>query len=183
LDPFDVIEINGMRLSEPSRAYSTLWEGLTGDKVSPAYAESLLSTRFRTPSSNRSPCVVLMDELDLLVTKRQSVVYNFFEWPHLKHSRLIVIAIANTMDLPERALSNKVSSRLGCSHFIIVGRDRLVFNPYKFDQLETIVNSRVKDLNCFHKDAIILCARKVASVSGDARRCLDICRYGRSFYI
>jgi len=54
-----------------------------------------------------------MDELDLLVTRKQTVMYNFFQWPNLPHSRLIVIAIANTMDLPERMLTNKVSSRLG----------------------------------------------------------------------
>jgi Cdc6-like AAA superfamily ATPase len=54
-----------------------------------------------------------MDELDLLVTKKQTVMYNFFEWPNRANSKLIVIAVANTMDLPERMLSNKVSSRLG----------------------------------------------------------------------
>ena len=54
-----------------------------------------------------------MDELDLLVTKKQTVMYNFFEWPNRPDSNLIVVAIANTMDLPERMLSNKVSSRLG----------------------------------------------------------------------
>lgn len=54
-----------------------------------------------------------MDELDQLVTKNQSVMYNFFNWPGLRHSRLIVLAVANTMDLPERTLSNKISSRLG----------------------------------------------------------------------
>lgn len=54
-----------------------------------------------------------MDELDLLVTSKQTVMYNFFEWPTWMHSRLIVVAVANTMDLPERMLSNKVSSRMG----------------------------------------------------------------------
>ena len=114
-----------MRLSEPPQAYSALWNGLTGEKVSPAHAEDLLDARFRRHSADRVPCVVLMDELDLLVTKKQSVVYNFFEWPNLKNSQLIVVAIANTMDLPERSLSNKVSSRLGIlpvasSHFILL---------------------------------------------------------------
>lgn len=54
-----------------------------------------------------------MDELDLMVTKKQTVMYNFFEWPNRPDSRLIVVAIANTMDLPERILTNKVSSRMG----------------------------------------------------------------------
>lgn len=65
--------------------------------------------------------VVLMDELDLLVTSKQTVMYNFFEWPNWLHSRLIVVAVANTMDLPERMLSNKVSSRLG-NHKDILSR-------------------------------------------------------------
>ena len=60
-----------------------------------------------------SSSVVLVDELDLLVNKNQKVIYNLFDWPFHPHSRLIVIAIANTMDLPERLLANKVSSRLG----------------------------------------------------------------------
>lgn len=54
-----------------------------------------------------------MDELDQMVTKKQDVIYNFFNWPHMAHSKLIVIAIANTMDLPERELSGKIRSRLG----------------------------------------------------------------------
>lgn len=57
--------------------------------------------------------IVLMDELDQLVTTKQDVVYNFFNWPNLVGSKLIVLAVANTHDLPERALNAKVRSRLG----------------------------------------------------------------------
>ena len=57
--------------------------------------------------------VVLMDELDQLVTAKQDVVYNFFNWPTLAGSKLVVLAVANTMDLPERVMSGRVRSRLG----------------------------------------------------------------------
>jgi ATPase family associated with various cellular activities (AAA) len=57
--------------------------------------------------------VVLMDELDQLVTAKQDVVYNFFNWPTLVGSKLVVIAVANTMDLPERVMTGRVRSRLG----------------------------------------------------------------------
>ena len=57
--------------------------------------------------------VVLMDELDQLVTTKQDVVYNFFNWPTLIRSKLIVVAVANTMDLPERVMTGRVRSRLG----------------------------------------------------------------------
>ena len=57
--------------------------------------------------------VVLMDELDQLMTTKQDVVYNFFNWPTLMNSKLIVLAVANTMDLPERVMTGRVRSRLG----------------------------------------------------------------------
>jgi origin recognition complex subunit 1 len=60
--------------------------------------------------------VVLMDELDQLVTAKQDVVYNFFNWPTLVGSKLVVIAVANTMDLPERVMTGRVRSRLGTRH-------------------------------------------------------------------
>ena len=56
-----------------------------------------------------------MDELDQLVTPKQDVVYNFFNWPTLVGSKLVVIAVANTMDLPERVMTGRVRSRLGNS--------------------------------------------------------------------
>jgi origin recognition complex subunit 1 len=113
LDDFIFVEINGMKVTDPHQSYSLLWEALRGDRVSPSHALELLEREFSAPSPRRVPCVVLMDELDQLVTKNQSVMYNFFNWPGLRHSRLIVLAVANTMDLPERTLSNKISSRLG----------------------------------------------------------------------
>jgi origin recognition complex subunit 1 len=113
LDDFIFVEINGMKVTDPHQSYSLLWQALRGDRVSPSHALELLEREFSAPSPRRVPCVVLMDELDQLVTKNQSVMYNFFNWPGLRHSRLIVLAVANTMDLPERTLSNKISSRLG----------------------------------------------------------------------
>ena len=170
LDDFIFVEINGMKVTDPHQAYSLLWEALRGDRVSPSHALTLLEQEFSTPSPRRVPCVVLMDELDQLVTRSQSVMYNFFNWPGLRHSRLIVLAVANTMDLPERTLSNKISSRLGLR--------RITFPGYTHTQLINIIESRLANVpgTIVHPDAIQFASRKVAAVSGDARRALDICR-------
>ena len=170
LDDFIFVEINGMKVTDPHQAYSILWEALQGERVSPSHALDLLEREFTNPSPRRVPCVVLMDELDQLVTKNQSVMYNFFNWPSLRHSRLIVLAVANTMDLPERTLSNKISSRLGLT--------RITFPGYTHDQLMKIIQSRLEGVpgNLVDPDAIQFASRKVAAVSGDARRALDICR-------
>ncbi|KPI38620.1 Origin recognition complex subunit 1 [Cyphellophora attinorum] len=170
LDDFNFVEINGMKVTEPHQSYSLLWEALKGDRVSPAHALSLLEHEFSHPSPRRIPCVVLMDELDQLVTRNQSVMYNFFNWPALRHSRLIVLAVANTMDLPERTLSNKISSRLGLT--------RITFPGYTHKQLMEIITSRLAGVpgDIVNRDAIQFASQKVAAVSGDARRALDICR-------
>ncbi|KAL2872031.1 origin recognition complex subunit 1 [Aspergillus lucknowensis] len=170
MDDFIFVEINGMKVTDPHQSYSLLWEALKGDRVSPSHALDLLEREFSNPSPRRVSCVVLMDELDQLVTKNQSVMYNFFNWPALRHSRLIVLAVANTMDLPERTLSNKISSRLGLT--------RITFPGYKHTDLMEIISTRLANVpgNIVDSDAIQFASRKVAAVSGDARRALDICR-------
>jgi origin recognition complex subunit 1 len=170
MDDFIFVEINGMKVTDPHQSYSLLWEALKGDRVSPSHALDLLEREFSNPSPRRVSCVVLMDELDQLVTKNQSVMYNFFNWPALRHSRLVVLAVANTMDLPERTLSNKISSRLGLT--------RITFPGYKHTDLMEIISTRLANVpgNIVDADAIQFASRKVAAVSGDARRALDICR-------
>ncbi|KAL4886596.1 P-loop containing nucleoside triphosphate hydrolase protein [Aspergillus karnatakaensis] len=170
MDDFIFVEINGMKVTDPHQSYSLLWEALKGDRVSPSHALDLLEREFSNPSPRRVSCVVLMDELDQLVTKNQSVMYNFFNWPALRHSRLVVLAVANTMDLPERTLSNKISSRLGLT--------RITFPGYKHTDLMEIISTRLASVpgNIVDADAIQFASRKVAAVSGDARRALDICR-------
>lgn len=170
MDDFIFVEINGMKVTDPHQSYSLLWEALKGDRVSPSHALDLLETEFSHPSPRRVSCVVLMDELDQLVTKNQSVMYNFFNWPALRHSRLIVLAVANTMDLPERTLSNKISSRLGLT--------RITFPGYRHTDLMEIISTRLANVpgNIVDPDAVQFASRKVAAVSGDARRALDICR-------
>ncbi|NXA31591.1 ORC1 protein, partial [Eudromia elegans] len=86
-------------------------------------------------------------QLDLLWTRKQNVMYNLFDWPTQKHSKLIILAIANTMDLPERIMMNRVASRLVC--------------PNSF------VGMLLNMCDVYFQ---------VAALSGDARRCLDICR-------
>lgn len=166
---FEFVEINGMRITEPRKAYVEIYRQLTGKTVTAEQAYNLLDKRFTNQTSKRKiTTILLVDELDILCNKRQDVVYNLLNWPNLNSARLIVVTIANTMDLPERILMGKVTSRLGLT--------RLTFQPYSHKQLQEIVVSRLCGLDSFNSDAIQLVARKVAALSGDARRALDICR-------
>ncbi|XP_005629059.2 origin recognition complex subunit 1 isoform X3 [Canis lupus familiaris] len=166
--PFQYIEVNGMKLTEPHQVYVQILQKLTGQKATANHAAELLAKRFLTQRSSQETTVLLVDELDLLWTQKQDVMYNLFDWPTHKEARLVVLTIANTMDLPERIMMNRVSSRLGLT--------RMSFQPYTHSQLQQILISRLKNIKAFEDDAIQLVARKVAALSGDARRCLDICR-------
>ena len=65
-------------------------------------------------------------QLDLLWTRKQTVMYNIFDWPTRPHAKLIVLAIANTMDLPERIMMNRVASRLVKYQNIIRGEGQRI---------------------------------------------------------
>ncbi|KAF8519581.1 P-loop containing nucleoside triphosphate hydrolase protein [Gautieria morchelliformis] len=184
---FTYVEINGLKIPEPSAAYALLWEAVSGHdvdeeghlEVSSKEALKRLNQYFAVGASAGPgrAYVVLMDELDQLVTSKQDVIYNFFNWPSLSKSKLIVIAVANTHDLPERVMSGKVRSRLGMV--------RINFHPYNTGQLQKIVHARLDSANLssqiFEQDAVKFGAMKVSSVSGDARRILDVCRRAVEF--
>ncbi|XP_013978955.1 origin recognition complex subunit 1 isoform X1 [Salmo salar] len=165
---FRFIEINGMKMTDPHQAYVQILQKLTGQKVTADHAAALLEKRFSNPTPKKETTVLLVDELDLLWTRKQNVMYNLFDWPTRRHARLVVLTIANTMDLPERIMINRVASRLGLT--------RMSFQPYSFKQLQQIITSRLIMVKAFEEDAMQLVSRKVAALSGDARRCLDICR-------
>ncbi|KAK6639156.1 hypothetical protein RUM43_007426 [Polyplax serrata] len=169
---FKFIEINGMRLSDPRQAYVQIWQKLFNkdERIPSDRAQKALDNWFskRDTKNEKKTTVLLVDELDLICTKKQDVVYNLLDWPTRTHSRLVVLTIANTMDMPERLFKGRITSRMGLT--------RLTFMPYTFKQLEEIVLERLKGLDAFVPDAVQLVTRKVAAVSGDARRALDICR-------
>uniref|UniRef100_A0A8B9KKI4 Origin recognition complex subunit 1 n=1 Tax=Astyanax mexicanus TaxID=7994 RepID=A0A8B9KKI4_ASTMX len=165
---FNFIEINGMKMTDPHQAYVQILQKLTNQKATADHAAALLEKRFSMPAPKKETTVLLVDELDLLWTRKQNVMYNLFDWPTRRHARLVVLTIANTMDLPERIMINRVASRLGLT--------RMSFQPYTFKQLQQIITSRLNKVKAFEEDALQLVSRKVAALSGDARRCLDICR-------
>ena len=201
LPPFKFFEVNGMKLPVPFAAYTILYKALTGrhegnhvracQKLDAYFTKGppkALQRRHsgggggggrRSSSSSggggggagaggKPPvCVLLVDELDYMVTKKQTVLYNLFDWPHRPNARLVVIGISNTMDLPER-LMPRIHSRMG--------KQKVQFRPYDRVQIQKIVTARLLDLEAFEKDAIEMCARKVAAVSGDVRRALQMCR-------
>ncbi|CAN0162790.1 unnamed protein product [Pylaiella littoralis] len=171
LPKFKLVELNGMRLTDPHQAYPQLWMSLSGEMASPRRALCRLEKYFSHGDPAREFVVLLVDELDYMTTRKQTVLYNLFEWPSRRNARLVVVGIANTIDLPERCLP-RVSSRV---------TSRLTFRPYRKEQLCEILQARLAEAysiqgDAFNAGAINMAAAKVASASGDMRMCLKYCR-------
>ena len=118
--------------------------------------------------------VIILDEIDQLATKDNNVLYKTFSWAQREGSTVVLLGIANGLDLTERVLP------------MLSGRGHapqlLNFQPYSKDQLFDIVKHRISGIALadgkpvLDDTAIKLCAAKVTSVSGDLRNCLDICK-------
>lgn len=154
IPPFDFVSLNGMEMQYPFDAYVRLWEAVSAykEKRAPGAAAAMLERHFvgsggksgkgakaKEEGSQRPVTVVLLDEIDYLVTSKQSVLYNFFEWPRRSAAngcgaRLVVVGISNTINLPER-LKPAVQSRLG--------RERCVFKAYNVEETCNILKARL----------------------------------------
>jgi len=168
LNAFKFVEINAMKLPTPNHAFTEIYRALTGNTASPRTANLKLEKLLTEPRSDKTVTVIMLDELDYLLTRNENVIYTLFEWPSRRHARIVCLGIANTMDLIEQ-LTPRVQSRLGLK--------RIKFAPYKREDIDIIVRERIRKLGqVFDMDAIAFCAAKVASVSGDVRRALQICR-------
>ena len=112
-----------------------------------------------------SHILLIIDEIDILINYTQNLLYNIFNWTTYEYSKLIVISISNTLDLPNRLLP-KIRSRMG--------NNKIMFKPYNKEELRIIIKDRGIDLQYFSEDAIRLSCVKVAAINGDLRRIFQI---------
>jgi len=163
---FEYYEVNCLRFETSRDIFSDMWCALSGEKLNAVSAQKMLNDTF-TLDPPPNYIVVLVDEVDVLLTNQQNELYCLFEWSSLPHSHLIIICIANLMDLETR-LKPKLASRFG--------KSSVKFYAYKYEELSGIIQSRVGDLDVFEPKAIELCCRKISLIGGDARKCLEACK-------
>ena len=121
---------------------------------------------------------VVLDEVDRIVDLDLKFLYNLFEWSTQSNSQLVLIGIANALDLTDRLLPRLKSRN--------IRPDLLPFMPYTAPQIVEIISSKLRSLNepsapadyvpFLHPAAIQLCSKKVAASTGDLRKAFDICR-------
>ncbi|KAF2854500.1 cell division control protein Cdc6 [Plenodomus tracheiphilus IPT5] len=166
--------VNCMSVKNATDLYRTLLEEFV-DITDIVEGEEMEALR-KLFMQRKTPYVITLDEVDHLLELDIDLFYNIFEWSLQKSSSLVVVGIANALDLTDRFLPRLKSRGLK--------PDLLPFLPYNAQQISSVVTSKLKalvpagssHLPFIHPTAIMFLSKKVASQSGDLRKAFDICR-------
>ncbi|KAK7745477.1 AAA ATPase [Cytospora paraplurivora] len=171
--------INCMSIKSSKDLYMTLLDLLCHEAdMNEDDATTMLQKTFVPKQEPHNVYVVVLDEIDHILSLDLESLYKVFEWSMQKSSRLLLIGIANALDLTDRFLPRLKSRNLK--------PELLPFLPYTAAQVKMIITKRLKSLlpkeaqpdflPFFHPAAIELCSRKVSSQTGDLRKAFEICR-------
>ena len=173
--------VNCMSVKGPNDIYSKLIEDLNVEPSDGCEDElALLRKTFSPKKKSNGPIyVVTLDEIDHLLTLDLEILYTLFEWSLQRSSGLVLVGIANALDLTDRFLPRLKSRNLQ--------PQLLPFLPYTAPQIASILTAKLKsiplsggdqpDLLPFvHPTAVQLCSKKVAAQTGDLRKAFDIMR-------
>lgn len=177
-----VAYINCMSVKSSGEVCQKLTEKLLGDEELPEddNLEGLRAIFLPKDRATSTTYVVTLDEIDHLLVLDLDILYTLFEWSLQQSSRLIVVGIANALDLTDRFLPRLKARNLK--------PQLLPFLPYTANQIADIVTTKLRSLlidnakeqanfvPIVHPAAIQLCSKKVASQTGDLRKAFDIVR-------
>nr|GEV92596.1 cell division control protein 6 homolog B-like [Tanacetum cinerariifolium] len=170
----DILSINCTSLSTTSEIFNKILGKSQPNKKSSGRSTPLRQLQQlysqKQQSADTKMMFVIADELDYLITKDRVVLHDLFMLTTFPFSKIILIGIANAIDLADRFLPKLQS--LNCKPMVVS------FRAYSMDQIIMILKQRLMALpyTVFQPQALELCARKVSAASGDMRKALGICR-------
>ncbi|XP_046385149.1 cell division control protein 6 homolog [Ischnura elegans] len=175
-DSFKCIYVNCTSMKTASSIYSHVARALD-PKASARNEKEWMAKVESMVSRSRRRILIVLDEMDQLLVgggarkgSHQDVLYSVFSWPHLPDSRISLVGVANALDLTSRALP-----WLHATHPPTL----IHFPPYTREEIHEILLHRLTKAGVgevFSAPALTMLASKVASVSGDVRRALDVGR-------
>ncbi|KAE8389724.1 P-loop containing nucleoside triphosphate hydrolase protein [Aspergillus alliaceus] len=174
-----VTHVNCASMRSARDVYSKLIEDLCDDQQIFKKSESeRLKTMFTSDKKQDDMFLVSLDEIDHLLTADAGILQSLFEWSLHGKSKLMLIGIANALDLTDRSLPQLKAKNL---------KPRLLpFLPYNAGQIANVVTERLRSLlpsgQCddpkfipfVQPAAIQLCSKKVASQTGDLRKAFEL---------
>jgi cell division control protein 6 len=179
-----VAYINCMSLRDPKAIFGVILEEL-GETAHATDLQSMNNSmefsdfpevvalrRIMTESNSKSGggmCIVLLDEMDQLLTTSKDVLYELFALPALKDSKCILAGVSNAINLTDRVLP--ILRARGCEPALVS------FAAYDGAQLKVLLKQRLASLpfKAMEDSAIELCSRKVGAATGDMRKALNVC--------
>ncbi|KDR09135.1 Cell division control protein 6-like protein [Zootermopsis nevadensis] len=168
---YKIVNVNCTSMKSSGSIYARIAQELAL-KVSKQTEKICLASIERYLASNHKMILLVLDEIDQLDSRKQSVLYTVFEWPSAPNSKLVLIGIANALDLTDRILP-RLQARLD------LRPELLHFAPYTKLEIVSILTERLKQSGVsamFPSVALELLSGKIASTCGDVRRALDIGR-------
>lgn len=168
------IKINCLRIASSRDILKKLCLSLDLEKYS-GNNESEMIARICKKMSSRSAKtqILVLDELDQLPqSKSANLIKSIFDWPSQPNSRLILIGIANAVNLTSRY---QVVSAL-------TGRERcftkIIFRPYNSSDIRAILEWYLANDENYEEDlvepkALEMIAKKFARENGDIRGALN----------
>lgn len=174
--------LNCMSMRSSKDIYAKLIGDLDNDRMDIEGDEmaTLKSMFLPKKSASNQIYVVILDEIDHLLTLDLEILYTLFEWSLHKSSKLILVGIANALDLTDRFLPRLKNCNLK--------PQLLPFMPYMVPQISSVITTKLQSLlpadttasqgyvPFIQPTAIQFCSKKVASQTGDLRKAFDIVR-------
>ncbi|KAI9101086.1 P-loop containing nucleoside triphosphate hydrolase protein [Phlyctochytrium arcticum] len=140
-----VTKINCMVIKDPKKIYAKILaeirlqlgeESSSGRNDVQALECIFLPSARPSKSAQKHPVfVVVLDEIDSLLTRDQDILYKLFSWPFQNGTRLVLIGIANALDLTDRFLPRLKAQN--CEPLL------LNFNPYEVNEISEIIKDRL----------------------------------------
>ncbi|QKX62470.1 uncharacterized protein TRUGW13939_09631 [Talaromyces rugulosus] len=172
--------VNCVSMRTARDIYGKLIETLCDDSEVFSMSETeKLKSMFIPAQKSANLYLVTLDEIDHLLTADPEILYSLFEWSLHSKSHLLLIGIANALDLTDRFLPRLKSNNLKPT--------LLPFLPYSAAQIANVITARLRSLlpdneakgagdfvPFMQPAAVQLCAKKVASQTGDLRKAFDL---------
>ncbi|KAJ5127346.1 hypothetical protein N7448_008125 [Penicillium atrosanguineum] len=180
LSTVKVSHVNCMSMRSARDVYSKLIQDFSDDteEVFKKSEAERLKAMFVPSEQTDKLFLVSLDEMDHLLQGDSGVLQSLFEWSLHGKSALMLIGIANALDLTDRSLPQLKAKNLKPT--------LLPFLPYNAASIGNVITSRLRSLIPVGVDsdpkfvpfvqpaAIQLCAKKVASQTGDLRKAFEL---------
>ncbi|KAI4288869.1 MAG: hypothetical protein L6R35_001871 [Caloplaca aegaea] len=171
--------INCMSIKASGDVYQTLVNILLEESDVTTSKHDDLYTILAPKAKSLGPVyLIVLDEIDHLLNLDLDVLYKLFELALRQTSRLLLIGIANALDLTDRFLPRLKARNLK--------PQLLPFLPYSAPQVASVITEKLRTLlpkdggtrpdyvPFVHPTAIDFCSKKVATQTGDLRKAFDI---------